>query len=198
MFSHTSYVHDQKSITYDMIVTPEMCRLASKSKKIGITAFDEIFDVPIEFYVKTQSNFNDGQAVSSTIECTSGQIKHNTFETLMQRINFTYNYETKEVSDKVRKKLPCPLMEGGCKTTTLDSFAYTWKTPKNCVMTTILTKHAKILHYLLTTDQKDNQFFFLSEFNDTGKKMHMKIKVFPENYVESPRNCTRQTLKVSL
>ena len=33
MFSHTSYVHDQNSITYDMIVTPEMCRLASKTKK---------------------------------------------------------------------------------------------------------------------------------------------------------------------
>ena len=32
MFSHTPYVHDQKSITYDKIVTPEMCRLASKSK----------------------------------------------------------------------------------------------------------------------------------------------------------------------
>ena len=33
MFLHTSYVHDQYSITYDMIVTPEMCRLASESKK---------------------------------------------------------------------------------------------------------------------------------------------------------------------
>ena len=33
MFSHTSYVRDQNSITYDMIVTPEMFRLASKSKK---------------------------------------------------------------------------------------------------------------------------------------------------------------------
>ena len=33
MFWHTSYVHDQNSIIYDMIVTPEMCRLASKSKK---------------------------------------------------------------------------------------------------------------------------------------------------------------------
>ena len=29
MFLHTSYVHDQNSITYDMIVTPKMCRLAS-------------------------------------------------------------------------------------------------------------------------------------------------------------------------
>ena len=33
LFSHTSYVHDRNSITYDMIVIPEKCRLASKSKK---------------------------------------------------------------------------------------------------------------------------------------------------------------------
>ena len=55
MFSHTSYMHDQNSITYDMIVTPEMCRLASKSK-IKITAFDENFDVPIELDVKNNQN----------------------------------------------------------------------------------------------------------------------------------------------
>ena len=53
MFLHTSYVHHQNSITYDMIVTPEMCTLASKSTKIKITAFDENFDVPIEFDAKT-------------------------------------------------------------------------------------------------------------------------------------------------
>ena len=182
MFSHTSYVHDQNSITYDLIVTPEMCRLASKSKKIKITAFDENFDVPIEFDTKTQSNFNDGQSVSSTIECTSGQIKHYTFETLMQRVNLTYNYGNKEVSNKDRKKLPCLLMEGGCETTTLDSFAYTWDTPENCVMTKILTQDAKMLHFPLRTDQKENQFFFLSEFNNTGKGMNIKLKVFPENY----------------
>ena len=49
MFSHTSYVNDQNSITYDLIVRPEMCRLASKSKRLKITSFDENFDVPIEF-----------------------------------------------------------------------------------------------------------------------------------------------------
>ena len=116
-------------------------------RKIKITAFDENFDVPIEFDTKTQSNFNDGQSVSSTIECTSGQIKHYTFETLMQRVNLTYNYGTKEVSNTDRKKLPCLLMEGGCETTTLNSFAYTWDTPENCVMTKTLTQDAKMLHY---------------------------------------------------
>ena len=35
MISHSSYVHTQKSIRYDLIVTPEMCRQASKTNKIG-------------------------------------------------------------------------------------------------------------------------------------------------------------------
>ena len=47
-FSHTLYVHDQNSIIYDMIVTPEVCRFATNSKKIKISAFDENFDVLIE------------------------------------------------------------------------------------------------------------------------------------------------------
>ena len=165
-----------------MIVTPEMCRLASKSKKIKITAFDENFDVPIDFDEETQSNFNDGQAVSSTIECTSGKSKHYTFEALMPRVSLTYKYGTKKVSNRDKKKLPCLLIEGGCETTTLDSFAYTWDTPENCVMTKILTQDAKLLHYPLTTDQNENQFFFLSEFNDTGKGMNIKLKIFPGNY----------------
>ena len=71
--------------------------------------------------------------------------------------------------------------DGGCETTTLDLFAYTWDTKENSVMTKILTQNAKMLHCLLTTDQKENQFF-LSEFNDTGKGMNIKRKVFPGSY----------------
>ena len=151
-------------------------------KKIKIRAFDENIDFAIEFDVKTQSKLNDGQALSSTIECTSGQIKHYTFETLMERVNLTYKYGTKEVSNRDRKKFPCFLLEGGCETTTIDSFAYTWGTPENCVMTKILVEDAKMLHYLSTTDQKENRFFFLSDFNDVGKGMNIKLKVFPESY----------------
>ena len=99
----------------------------------------------------------------------------------MQRVNLTYNYGNKEVSNRDRKKLPCHLMEGGCETTTLNSFACTCNNPEKCATTKIL-QDAKMLHYLLTSDQKENQFFFLSEFNDTGKGMKIKLKVFPENY----------------
>ena len=137
-----------------MNVTPKMCRLASKSKETKVPSIGKNFAVPIEFDVKTQSNFNYGQAVSSTIECTSGQIKHYFFETLMQRVNLTYNHGTKEVSNRDRKKLPCLLFEGGCETTALDSLAYTWINPEKCVLTKILTQDKKIFHYLLTTDQR--------------------------------------------
>ena len=142
----------------------------------------QLWNVFTYVIVKKQSNFNDGQAFSSTIECTSGQIKRLTFETYMQRVNLTYNYGTKEVSNGDRKKLPCLLMEGGCEITTLDSFAYTWDTPENCVMTKILTQDAKMLHDPLTTDQKENLFFVHSEFNDTGKRMNIKLKVSAESY----------------
>ena len=103
-----------------MIVTPEMCTLATNFKKIKNKSFDENFDVPIEFNVKTQSNINDHQTVSSTIECTGGQIKHYTFETLMERVKLTYNYGTKEVSKRDRKKFPCLLKESCCEKTILD------------------------------------------------------------------------------
>ena len=139
MFPHTSYVLDQKSITYEVIMISELCRLASKSRKIKNTWFDENFDGPIEFEVKTQSNFDDGQAFISTSDWANGQIKNFTFETKMQRVTLTYNYGIKDVSKSDRKKLPCLLMETDCQTTTLDSFAYTWDTPENCVMTIILT-----------------------------------------------------------
>ena len=99
----------------------------------------------------------------------------------MRRVNLTYKYGNKEVSDRDRKKPPSLLMEGGCKTTILDSFAYTWDTPKNCVMTKNLTQDAKMLHYPLTMDQKGNHFFFLSELKDAGKGMTIKFKVFPES-----------------
>ena len=139
-------------------------------KNIKIISFDENIEVRVAFDVKTQANFKDGTAVDSTIECTSSQNKYYTFETLMHRVNLTCNYGTKEVSNRDRKKHPGLLLEGGCKTTTVKPFASTWETPENCVLTKILTQDAKMLHYPLSTDQREKQFLSLSEINDTGKK----------------------------
>ena len=48
-------------------------------------------------------------------------------------------------------------------------------------MTKLLTHVGKRLRYPLTTDQKENQFFIVSEFNDTGEGMSIKLKVFRES-----------------
>ena len=112
-------------------------------KKIKIISLDEIFDVPIDFDVTTQSKLDAVRTVNSTIECASGQIKHYTFETLKQRINVGYKYEAKEVPIRERKKLPCFSIDGRCKTTTFNSFAYTWDTLENCTMTKILTERKR-------------------------------------------------------
>ena len=57
----------------------------------------------------------------------------------MQRVNLTYNYGTKEVSNRDRKKLPCLSMEVGCDTNTLELFEYTWETPEKTLMREIFT-----------------------------------------------------------
>ena len=167
LFSHSSIVHDQNMITYELIVTPEMCKAAFTSGNLKVTLFEENFDVPVAFNRRKQSKFNSGVETRNTVYCNKGQVKHYTFETFMPRLNLTFTYGTKEVPIKDGKKLPCLLMEGGCETTTIDPFAYTWNTPESCVMTKVLTQNAKMLLYPLTADEKENQFFFFSEFNDT-------------------------------
>ena len=166
-----------------MTFTPQKCRLASKSRKVKITAFDENFDVPIEFDVKTQSNFNDGQGVSSTIECTSGQIKHYTFETLMQRVNLTYNYGTKEVSNRDRKKLSISIINGGWLRNHYSGFKciYLGHSRNLC---DDKNSHTKCKNVALSFDNgsKGKSIFFLSKFKDTGKRMNLKVRVFPESY----------------
>ena len=54
--------------------------------------------------------------------CNRGQVKHYTFKIFMQGLDLTFKYETENFSHKDGKKLPCPLMEGGCEITTLKLF----------------------------------------------------------------------------
>ena len=110
-----------------MIVKLELWRLLSESKKVKITSIDKSFDVPIDFDVERQSKFNDDQTVSSTTGCPGDQTEKYIFEALMLCVNLTFNFGTKEVSSRNKKK---PLREGGFETTTLDFFAYTWDLQK--------------------------------------------------------------------
>ena len=88
VFSHSSIVHNAPVITYNIIVSPEQCLNANKTGKITVTEFDdEDMEIDIKHGIKTVSYKNQGvdlEGDSSTSCDNRGQIKHFSFETLMQ------------------------------------------------------------------------------------------------------------------
>ena len=87
MNSHSSIIHNQNSITYNLIISPEQCALASKKREIVVKEFGHTFTLPIKFNEKIQSNYNHGQTTEKNSVTDSdgrGHIKHYTFETYMQ------------------------------------------------------------------------------------------------------------------
>ena len=104
-------------ITYELIVTFEMCRAAPLFGFSNITSFEEISDVPIAFKRKKQSKFNSGVGGRISVCCNEGQVKNPTFETFIQRLTLTFIYGNKEVSNKNVKERPCFSTEGSWEIT---------------------------------------------------------------------------------
>ena len=128
MFSHSSIVHNAPIITYDIIVSPEQCLNANKTGKIAVTEFDDDeMEIDIKHGIKTVSYKNQGvdlEGESSTSCDNRGQIKHFSFETLMQETVLDIDLNDRTVYNSQGLKLPCALSEGGCHSTSLDPFAY--------------------------------------------------------------------------
>ena len=58
LFSHSSFVHDPETITYHLVVTPEMYEAASISRSVKATFFENNFNLLIALKEKNQSNLN--------------------------------------------------------------------------------------------------------------------------------------------
>ena len=127
MFSLSSIVHNTPTITYNLVVSPEQCKQANKTHKIAVNDFADNFEVDIEPNVKKQSRKNSGIDLESDF-CTCcddrGQIKHYSFETIMQEVSQEVNLQEKSIYNTQGQKLPSPQHEGGCDATSLDPFAY--------------------------------------------------------------------------
>ena len=126
MYSHSSIVHNQATLTYDMIVDPNDCKKAEKSKEIFIKYFGSTFAAKIEEDKLLQQYFNTGTKLESDSRTSCdkrGQIKHLSVETFMMKTNLSVNFLKKEVMNTQGQVLPCGLLEGGCESTSLDPFA---------------------------------------------------------------------------
>ena len=69
-------------ITYQSIVTFEVCEAAFVTWSLKFTSFTSNFDVPIASSDKKQSNLNSGLETKSAVYCNKSQVKYYTFETL--------------------------------------------------------------------------------------------------------------------
>ena len=192
MFSHSSIVHNAPIITYNIIVSPEQCLNANKTGKITVTEFDdEDMEIDIKHGIKTVSYKNQGvdlEGESSTSCDNRGQIKHFSFETLMQEIVLDIDLNDRTVYNSQGLKLPCALSEGGCHSTSLDPFAYNWEAPENCIVTKRFSQNAKMLkhenelgnvQYFIVSDEK-SETPYEGPGTYSPAEMDIKIRVIDE------------------
>ena len=74
----------------------------------------------------------------------------------MQRIELEVDQETKPVFTPLGLKLRCELKEGGCETTSLDPFAYSWDVQQNCIVTKLFTQVAKTIKFTIEPHPPQN------------------------------------------
>ena len=79
-------------------------------------------------------------------------ITKHTFESHVQDITLKLKIKYAKIFNRIDQLLPCDLDELGCKSTSLDPYAYNWKAPENCILSGLkrrLCKHAKERQSLL-------------------------------------------------
>ena len=125
-------------------------------------------EIDIKHGIKTVSYKNQGvdlEGVSPTSCDNRVQIKHFSFETLMQETVLDIDLNDRTVYNSQGLKLPCALSEGGCHSISLDPFAYNWEAPENCIATKRFSQNAKMLKH---ENELGNVLFFIVNDEKTG------------------------------
>ena len=105
----------------------------------------------------------------------------------MQRAELEVDQETKSVFTPSGLKLPSELKEGGCETTSLDPFAYSWEVPQNCRVTKLFTQVAKMIkftnetdppqYYIISTHDMQNDIYRLQNDLETDHTQDIKLRI---------------------
>ena len=82
-------------------------------------------------FMKTDGSTSDN---NRNLCYSRGWITRDTFLPHMQRTTLKVRMSTGKVSSVYAQALPCTLEELGCETISLDTFAYIWDYPDNCVL----------------------------------------------------------------
>ena len=108
----------------------------------------------------------------------------------MQRVELEVDQETKSVFTPLGLILPCGLKEGGCETTSLDTVAYSWDVPQNCIVTKLFTQNAKMIkfliepgppqYYIIRTHDMQNDVYRLQNNMKIDHTRDIKLRIYNE------------------
>ena len=131
MHDHTSMDTEQPQITSDIDRTPEQCEKVSDGT--ALTLFDHKLTFETgrkETHHKWTGDVN-GDYVN---ECKSYErTTKGTFESHIQDSTLKIRIKNGRKFNRIHQLLPCDLEELGCESTSLEFYAYMWKTPDNCI-----------------------------------------------------------------
>ena len=144
MHDHTSIMEIEHSqITNDIDLTPEQCKQASEGRSLTLLNHKLTFEKgKKEIHHKWIGNV-DGDNPN---ECEGYEwITKDTFESHIQDITPKVRIKDGKIFNKNDQQLPCDLDELGYESTSLDSYAYTWKAPESCELSVLKEDYAHLL-----------------------------------------------------
>ena len=104
----------------------------------------------------------------------------------MQKTTLKVRMEKGKVLSHMGLNLPCALEELGCKTTSLDPYAYIWDYPDNCVLSVLRTEEVNMVkqdtkYYVISGKDSTSKFVFEVK-NDPQKYCGKPTPIYPTNY----------------
>ena len=173
---HSSINHTRAGSSSDLRISPEQCRSPAKGKMIYLA--DQFLGV--EYHTKNPIVITDGSmSDTNRNHCSArGCFTRDTFLPHMQRTKLKVRMSTGKVLSDSDQVLPCALEELGCKTTSLDPYAYIWDYTDNCVLSVIRTEEVNMV-------KQGTQFYIISG-PDSTTNFVFEFKNIPEKHCGKP------------
>ena len=101
----------------------------------------------------------------------------------MQRTTLKVRMTTGKILSDSAQVLPCALEERGCKTTSLDPYAYIWDYPDNCILTVLRTEDVNMAKqgtkYYFSSGPNSTTEFVFEVKNNTQKLCGKRTDIYP-------------------
>ena len=160
---HSSIEHTTAGITSDLVISPEQFRSLAKGRMIYLA--DQFLGN--EYDTKTPLVITDGpRSDNNRIHYTArGWITRDTFLPHMQRTTLKVRMSTGKILSDSAQVLPFALEDIGCETTSMDSYAYIWDYPDNCVLSVLRTEDVNMVkqatnYYIISGPNSTTKFVF--------------------------------------